>query len=94
LPAGNRSTRGALVEHQKMPLIYVFVAVDREVYAVAEAPDVNIKAIRELGITDKLRGKEPFAEALELTGRSFGLAAVLVPELGDKVAIVVLRSEV
>jgi hypothetical protein len=86
--------RGTLTEHQKLPLVYVFVVVDREVYAVAEAPEVNIRAVREQQLIDKLRGSEPLSLPLELTGRGFGLAAELVPELGEKVAIAVLRSEV
>jgi hypothetical protein len=86
--------RGALTQHEKLPLIYVFVVVDREVYALAEAPDVNVRAVREQNVLEKLRGSAAIALPLELTGRGFGLGAELVPELGDKVAIVVLRSEV
>ncbi|HEY3499880.1 MAG TPA: hypothetical protein VGK73_34555 [Polyangiaceae bacterium] len=88
------SLRGTLTEHQKMPLLYVFVAVDKDVYGVAEAPDVNIDAVKQQAVNEKLKGSEPFSIALELTGRSFGLAAIAVPELGPKVSIVVLRSEV
>lgn len=88
------SLRGKLTENQKMPLVYVFIAVDQDVYAVPEAPDVNIQAVRAQAVNDKLQGAGPFSVPLELTGRSFGLAAVAVPELGPKVAIVVLRSEV
>jgi hypothetical protein len=86
--------RGALKEHQKLPLVYVFVVVDREVYTLAEAPDVNVRAVREQNVMERLRGSQAISVPLELTGRGFGLAAELVPELGDKVAIVVLRSEV
>jgi hypothetical protein len=86
--------RGKLREHEKMPLVYVFVVVGSDVYAVPEAPEVNIRTVREQALNDKLRGSEPFALPLELTGRPFGLAAALVPELGEKVAVAVLRSEV
>ena len=41
----------------------------------------------------KLQGNEPATVELEITGRGFGLGAARVPELGDDVAIVVLRSE-
>lgn len=88
------SLRGTLTQHQKMPLLYVFVAVDKDVYGVAEAPDVNIDAVKQQAVNEKLKGSEPFSIALELTGRSFGLAAIAVPELGPKVSIAVLRSEV
>jgi hypothetical protein len=88
------SLRGSLGERESMPLLYVFVVVDGEVYGVPEAPEVNLRAVREQGVIGKLRGGEPWSVPLELTGRGFGLAAELVPELGEKVAIVVLRSEV
>jgi hypothetical protein len=88
------SLRGSLKERETMPLVYVFVVVDQEVYGVGEAPDVTLRTVREQGLNGKLQPGRTLAVPLELTGRSFGLAAELVLELGPKVAVVVLRSEV
>jgi hypothetical protein len=85
--------RGALPERGKMPLAYVYVVVDREVYGAPISPEINAKAIQEQRVLEKLKGTEPWSLELELTGRAFGLGVALAPELGDKVAIAVLRSE-
>jgi len=87
------SVRGATAEAQKVPLLYAYVVVGSDVYGAPISPDVNAKAIREQALLGKLHGTEPASAELEITGRGFGLAAVLVPELGSDVGIVVLRSE-
>jgi hypothetical protein len=85
--------RSALPERGKMPLAYVYVVVDREVYGAPISPEVNAKAIKDQAVLQKLKGTEPWSVELELTGRAFGLGVALAPELGDKIAIAVLRSE-
>lgn len=85
--------RSGLPERGKMPLAYVYVVVDREVYGAPVSPEVNAKAIEDQGVLDKVKGSEPWSMELELTGRAFGLGVALAPELGQKVAIAVLRSE-
>jgi hypothetical protein len=87
------SVRGAASEVQKVPLLYAFVLVGSDVYGAPISPEVNAKAVQEQKLPGKLHGAEPVTVELEITGRGFGLAAVLVPELGSDVAIVVLRSE-
>lgn len=87
------SVRGATAEAQKVPLLYAYVVVGSDVFGAPISPDVNAKAIRDQALLGKLHGAEPTIAELEITGRGFGLAAVLVPELGSDVAIVVLRSE-
>jgi hypothetical protein len=91
------SLRGAVLaarkEHDKLPLLYAFVVVDGAVYATRDSPDVNIDTVARAKLLEKAHGKEPATEELEITGRSFGLAGVLVPELGEKIAVAVLRSE-
>jgi hypothetical protein len=54
---------------------------------------VNIETVGRANVFEKARGTEPFSVELEITGRPFGLAAVLIPEFGEKVAFAVLRSE-
>jgi hypothetical protein len=80
-------------EHDGMPLLYTFVLVEGAVYAARDVPDVNIETVKNAKLVEKARGRDAVSQELEITGRSFGLAAVLVPELGDKVALAVLRSE-
>ncbi|HEX6276445.1 MAG TPA: hypothetical protein VFZ53_25565 [Polyangiaceae bacterium] len=80
-------------EHDKMPLLYAFVVVDGAAYAPRDSPDVNIETVKNAKILEQARGSEVVSRELEITGRPFGLAGVLVPELGDKVAFAVLRSE-
>ncbi len=89
-----RSSVGAALEPQaKMPLLYVYLVVDQGTYGTRDSPDVNIKAVKDAKVLEKSRGRETFAEGLEITGREFGLAAARVPELGENIAIAVLRSE-
>ncbi|HSU40594.1 MAG TPA: hypothetical protein VLJ38_13540, partial [Polyangiaceae bacterium] len=85
-----RSTASA---PQKEPLLYAFVIVEGDVYGAPISPDVNARAVREHIDVAKLQEGVPTKAELEITGRSFGLAAELAPDLGAKVAIAVLRSE-
>ena len=87
------SVRGAATDAQKVPLLYAYVLVGSDVYGAPISPDVNAKAVRDQALLGKLHGSEPVSAELEITGRGFGLAAELVPELGTDVAVVVLRSE-
>ncbi len=91
--AARSTARSALEEGAKMPLIYVYVIVGREVYGAPVSPDVNVKAVRDLDVVTKIHGAEPFATELEITGREFGIAALRAPALGDGIAVSVLRSE-
>lgn len=77
----------------KIPLLYVFVIVDKAVFSAPVAPEVNAQAIAALEPLDKLRQQDGFSTVLEITGRRFGLAAKLAPALGPNVAIAILRSE-
>jgi hypothetical protein len=87
------SVAAARNERDKLPLLYAFVVVDGAVYATRDSPDVNIKAVADAKILDRARGKDPFSTELEITGRGFGLAGILVGDFGPRVALVVLRSE-
>jgi hypothetical protein len=77
----------------KVPLLYVFVIVDRAVYSAPVAPEINAQAISALDPMSQLRQADGFSRVIEITGRQFGLAAKLAPALGPDVAIAVLRSE-
>lgn len=87
------SARSAAESPQKEPLIYAFVLVDDHVYGAPVSPEVNAKAVRDKVPLGTLRENVPFTSELEITGRGFGLAAMLAPDFGGKVAVAVLRSE-
>lgn len=87
------SARSAAEKGAKTPLLYVYVVVGRDVFGAPVSPDVTANAIRDLDVVGKAKAGQPFTTSLELTGRSFGLAAVVVPELGPNVALALLRSE-
>jgi hypothetical protein len=87
------AARGAMSDPGKMPLLYAYVIVEQDVYGAPISPEVNARAVHDQSPLAKLKGHEPWSVELDITGRGFGLAAELVPELGDKVAIAVLRSE-
>jgi hypothetical protein len=77
----------------KLPIVYAFVVKDGKAYGTPGAPDVNVQAVEGLDLGNKTQGG-PFRGNLEITGRSFGIAAERVPELGDGALIAVLASEI
>ena len=82
-----------LGEGQKMPLAYVYVIVDKDVFGTPISPEVNAQAIAALSPLKSASASAPASFELEITGREFGLAVELAPDLGQNVAIAVLRSE-
>lgn len=78
---------------EKEPLVYVYVVVDQQAYGAPVSPDVNAEAIEKLDALAKVPPGGTFSTPIEITDRDFGLAVKLVPELGPKVGIAVLRSE-
>jgi hypothetical protein len=87
------AARSAASSPQKEPLLYAFVIVEGDVYGAPVSPDVNARAVHDHVDVEKLQLGVPTSVELDITGRSFGLAAELAPDLGAKVAIAVLRSE-
>ncbi len=85
--------RSTLTENEKMPLVYVYLVVDKNVYGTPIAPEVNAQAIAALSPLASASATAATSFELEIAGREFGLAVELVPELGKAVAIAVLRSE-
>lgn len=80
-------------EGGKVPLLYVYVIVDDAIYGAPVAPVVNGTAILEKKPLEHTPAGEIWSAPLEITGRKFGVAVQRVPELGENVAIAVLRSE-
>jgi hypothetical protein len=85
--------RGALAENEKMPLVYVYVIVDKAVFGTPISPEVNAQAIAALSPLSNASATAPTSFELEIAGREFGLAVELTPDLGKDVAVAVLRSE-
>jgi len=85
--------RSALAEGQKMPLVYVYLIVGKEVFGAPISPEVNARAIAQLSPLSNASATTPSSFELEIAGREFGLALELTPDLGKDVAVAVLRSE-
>ncbi len=81
------------IDQNEKPLFYVFVVVENQAFGTRPSPQVNAEAIEKLDPVSKLGPSGSFATTLEITGRQFGLGVQAAPELGEKVAIAVLRSE-
>jgi hypothetical protein len=87
------SARSELGERDKMPLIYVYMVVGKNVYGAPVSPQVNAEVLAKLDLGAKASPDAPFSTKLEITGRDFGAAALKAPALGPDVAVAVLRSE-
>jgi len=85
--------RGALKEGQKLPLVYVYLVVGKDVYGAPISPEVNARAIAQLSPLTNASATTPTSFELEIDGREFGLGVELTPDLGKDVAVAVLRSE-
>lgn len=84
---------GETKEGEKVPLTYVYVVVGDQAYGAPVSPVVNGKTIIDQKPLEKAKNGEVWSTALEITHRDFGLAVKKIPELGNNVAIAVLRSE-
>jgi len=85
--------RSALKEGDKLPLVYVYVVVGKDVFGAPVSPEVNARAIAQLSPLTNASATTPSSFELEIAGREFGLGVELAPDLGKDVAIAVLRSE-
>ncbi len=77
-------------KNAKLPLVYVYMIVDSEVYGAPQSPRVNAEAIKK---TKPALSATPTSAQLEITRRAFGLATVALPVFGPDVGVAVLRSE-
>lgn len=76
----------------KMPIFYIGVFDKDGVYTAPLTPQVNEKALAELGIADKTSSGAAQG-SVNITDRDFGWAAKRVAKLGEATGVVVLRSE-
>lgn len=77
----------------KLAILYVAVFDDSHVYVAPQTPQVNEEALEKLGLFGKTASGVPTG-ILELEGRPFGWAAARTPKWGQKLGVVLLRSEV
>ncbi len=80
-------------EQSKEPLVYVYLDVGGAVYGAPMAPEVNAKAISKAVPLAQVANDQVWSTVIEITGREFALAVRRAPDLGNDVAITVLRSE-
>ena len=80
-------------QNSKEPLTYVYLDVAGAVYGAPLAPEVNAQAIAKVSPLSKANNDQVWSTIIEITGREFALAVRRVSELGNDVAIAVLRSE-
>ena len=66
---------------------------DAKVYGAPVVPEVNVKAIEGLNLPTKL-GSGSWHGQVEITNRTFGVAAQKLPSLCPTCALAVLRSEI
>ena len=85
--------RSELGEGQKLPLVYVYLVVGKDVFGAPISPEVNARAIAALSPLSNASASVATSFELEIAGREFGLAVELAPDLGKDVAVAVLRSE-
>lgn len=83
----------------KMPILYVCLFDKENIYGARApgaipVPEINEKALAEVGLSQKTEGGAVAAAAIKITDRDFGWAAARLPKLGPEVGVVVLRSEI
>jgi hypothetical protein len=74
-----------------VPLVYVFAIKGTKAYGGPVTPDVNAEAVEKLDLIGKT-GAGPYRGTIDITGRTFGVAAHRTPELGDDAAVAVILS--
>ena len=78
----------------KQPLLYVFVFDGKDVYGAPVTPMVDVEALAALDLGAKTAGDVVAHQQIEITGRTYGVAARRTPALGPNAGIAVLRSEI
>jgi hypothetical protein len=80
-------------KEKKVPIVYVFALRGSKAYGAPVTPDVNAAAIEKLDLGAKL-GSGPYRGQVEITGRTFGVAAQKTPDFAPDTGIAVMMSEI
>lgn len=75
------------------PLVYVFTVKGPQTYASGLTPAVDVEAVQKLDVIGKT-ASGPWRGTIEITGRSYGVAAGRTPDLGPDTAVAVIISEI
>jgi hypothetical protein len=78
---------------KSVPVLYVFVLRGKKAYGAGQTPDVNTQAVEGLDLMSKTQGGN-FTTTLEITGRTFGVAAARTPDYADDMGVAVIASEI
>ncbi|HEX3597866.1 MAG TPA: hypothetical protein VHU80_22310 [Polyangiaceae bacterium] len=78
---------------EKEPLVYAFVVDGKNVFGAPVTPEVDATTIAGLDPLGRIKEGETFTTVVDVTGRSYGLAARRAPALGANIGVAVLRSE-
>ncbi len=78
-------------KQKKIPIVYVFVVREGKAYGAPVTPDVNAHAVEGLDLNSKTQSG-PFRGSVEITGRSYGVAATRMPDLGGDTILSVIAS--
>jgi hypothetical protein len=78
---------------KSVPVLYVFVLRGKKAYGAGQTPDVNTQAVEGLDLMSKTQGGN-FTTTLEITGRTFGVAAARTPDYADDTGVAVNASEI
>jgi hypothetical protein len=78
---------------KSIPVLYVFVLHGKKAYGAGQTPDVNTQAVEALDLLSKAQAGT-FTTTLEITGRTFGLAAARTPEYAENTGVAVIASEI
>ncbi|MRG93456.1 hypothetical protein [Polyangium spumosum] len=78
-------------KQKKVPLIYVFLVREGKAYGAPVTPDVNAQAVEGLDLANKTQSG-PFRGSIEITKRSYGVAAQRMPDLGEGTILSVITS--
>jgi hypothetical protein len=80
-------------KRKSLPIVYVFIVKDGKAYGAPVTPDVNAQAVEGLDLPSRTQGGS-FRGSIEITGRSFGVAAERTSELGEGAIIAIIASTV
>jgi hypothetical protein len=75
----------------KIPVMYVYVVKGAKAYGAPDTPDENASAIGKLDLPGKVKSGS-YRTHLQITGRTWGVAADACKALGDDAAIAVAAS--
>ncbi|MDI3286234.1 hypothetical protein [Polyangium sp. 15x6] len=85
--------RAAREKQKKVPIVYVFLVRDGKAYGAPVTPDINAQAVEGLDLANKTQSG-PFRGTIEITNRSYGVAAQRMPDLGEGTILSVIASSV